>query len=136
MMAVVTGFGVILAISASRSFAPASVCLASTTMTPVLPMMIVLFPPAPPRPAYTSGFSIFIVIGGGACGCCAQPKPASAYKTTANPKNRVFACDINNLSFRGRELYYDIQDRRKVSPAGFRRRHSRALYSKGKEFYS
>src|SRR2546428_236719 len=56
MMAVATGLGVILAISASRSFAPASVCLASTTMTLVLPMMIVLFPPAPPRPAHTSGF--------------------------------------------------------------------------------
>jgi hypothetical protein len=39
-------------------------------MTPVLPMMIVLFPPSP-MPSQTSGFSIFIVIvgvaAGGAC---------------------------------------------------------------------
>src|SRR5438094_9007519 len=103
MMAVVTGFGVILAICASRSFAPASVCLASTTMTPVLPMMMVLFPPAPPRPAHTSGFSIFIVIGGGACGaCCAVTEMASEpHTTTTSPQQRVFTCDIQNLSFRG-----------------------------------
>src|SRR6185295_12067974 len=105
MMAVVTGFGVILAISASRSFAPASVCLASTTMTLVLPMMIVLFPPEPPRPAHTSGVSIFIVIGGGAAGaggCCrALAEIASPpYRTTASPKQRVFTFDIGDPSFR------------------------------------
>src|SRR2546426_9759895 len=103
MMAVVTGLGVILAIWARRSFAPASVCLASTTMTPVLPMMIVLFPPAPPRPAHTSGFSIFIVIGGGGAGgaCCAVANVASApFTTMANPKQRGFTFDIEDLSFR------------------------------------
>src|SRR5215813_116358 len=74
MSAVLTGLGVILAISASRSFAPGSVCLASTTMTLVLPTMIVTLPPAPPNAAHTSGLTCFIVIGGGAgaCGgCCA-----------------------------------------------------------------
>src|SRR5437016_3665850 len=106
-MAVVTGLGVILAISASRSFAPASVCLASTTMTPVLPMMIVLFPPAPPMPAHTSGFSIFIVIGGGAGGaCCAVPEMASAPPTTmASQMQRGFTFDIA-LVLSGPELYY------------------------------
>src|SRR6266850_2448073 len=96
MMAVVTGFGVILAISASRSFAPASVCLASTTITPVLPTIIVLLPPAPPRPAHTSGFNCFMVIGGGAGGaCCALTEVASApHATTANPIRRVFTCAI------------------------------------------
>src|SRR5439155_26802174 len=65
--------------------------------------MMVLFPPAPPRPAHTSGFSIFIVIGGGACGvCCAVTEMASEpHTTTASPKQRVFICDIENLSFRG-----------------------------------
>src|SRR5262245_52252277 len=104
MIAVVTGFGVILAIWASRSFAPASVCFASTTMTPALPMMIVLFPPEPPRPAQTSGFNIFIVIGGGgggACGaCCALPKVASAPDTiTEKVKHKVLECDIGICPF-------------------------------------
>src|SRR6266446_1321291 len=97
-MAVVTGLGVILAISASRSFAPASVCLASTTMTLVLPMIMVLLPPAPPRPTHTSGFNCFIVSGGG--GCCAMADGASAPSpiTRASPK-RVFTCDIGNDPF-------------------------------------
>ena len=106
MMAVVTGFGVILAISASRSFAPASVCLASTTMTPVLPMMMVLLPPAPPRPAHTSGFSCFIVIGGGCCGCCAMADVASVPSAAivASPKRRVFRYDISNDPFTGNSI--------------------------------
>src|SRR5438874_4348808 len=102
MMAVVTGFGVIFAISASRSLAPASVCLASTTMTPVLPMMIVLFPPAPPRPAQTSGFSIFMVIGGGACGGCCAPIDVTTSTTAPIPKQKFLTVDIN-VSFRGEQ---------------------------------
>src|SRR5215831_12220821 len=98
MMAVVTGFGVIFAICASRSFAPASVCLASTTMTPVLPMMIVLFPPAPPRPTHTSGLSIFIVSVGGAC--WAMPEMQSApHASKASPNQRILEFDIG-FSFR------------------------------------
>ena len=90
-MAVLTGFGVILAISASRSFAPGSVCLASTTITPVFPMMIVLFPPAPPSPAHTSGFSIFIVIGGGAT------TTGVAAITAAGPNNAAGVWNRRNL---------------------------------------
>src|SRR5262245_23015348 len=85
MIAVLTGFGVSFAISASRSLAPGSVCLASTTITLVWPTMIVTLPPAPPSAAQTFGLSCLIVIGGGAgawAGCCAAadvarvPKPA------------------------------------------------------------
>src|SRR5262249_3723984 len=106
MIAVVTGFGVILAISASRSFAPASVCLASTTMTPVLPMMIVLLPPAPPRPAHTSGFSIFMVIGAGVCAarCCARPAGARRLGAII-PKQRILACVIRFV-LSWEKLYY------------------------------
>src|SRR5262249_529837 len=102
MIAVVTGFGVILAISARRSFAPASVCLASTTMTPVLPIMIVLFPPDPPSPAHTSGFNIFILIGGGGGGACCWPilEMANAPQmATANAKQRVVMRDIEIRPF-------------------------------------
>src|SRR5215467_8095489 len=107
MIAVFTGFGVILAISASRSFAPASVCFASTTMTLVLPMMIVLFPPAPPRPAHTSGCNIFIVIDGGACGACwAKAKEETPQRITARHKQRVFEHVICKLSFRVTALQY------------------------------
>src|SRR4030095_2523948 len=93
MKTVFTGFGVILAISASRSFAPASVCLASTTITLVLPMMIVLLPPDPPRPAQTSGFSIFMLIGGGAC-CAMVETEREPHNSTAIPRQRIFEFDI------------------------------------------
>src|SRR5215510_2088131 len=85
MIAVLTGLGVSFAISASRSLAPGSVCLASTTITLVWPTMIVTLPPAPPSAAQTFGLSCLMVIGGGAgawAGCCAAavdgrvPKPA------------------------------------------------------------
>src|SRR6266704_1470500 len=113
MMAVATGFGVILAISASRSFAPASVCLASTTITLVLPMMIVLLPPAPPRPAHTSGFSIFMVSGGGAC-CAMAEMERAPHNNTATPRQRIFGFDIVVvLSWKG--LYYRAGNLRKLS---------------------
>jgi hypothetical protein len=44
---VVTGFGVIFAMSSSSSFPPASVVLASITITPFSPIMTPLFPPPP-----------------------------------------------------------------------------------------
>jgi hypothetical protein len=47
-MTCVTGFGVSLAISASLSFAESAVVPASMTMTPVFPMMMPVFEPAPP----------------------------------------------------------------------------------------
>ena len=100
MIAVLTGFGVTFAISASRSFAPASVCFASTTMTLVLPMMIVLLPPAPPRPTHTSGLSCFIVIGGGCCGCCACAGTVNQIKASIPSEGRtVFKLDIRTRPF-------------------------------------
>src|SRR5258708_4777111 len=106
MIAVVTGFGVVFPISASKLFAPASVFLASTTITLVLPMMIVLFPPEPPRPAQTSGFNCFMVIGGGACGCCCATTVESVMHMIAIAKQRGFGMDIRRGgSFRG-PLYY------------------------------
>src|SRR5437016_3095122 len=113
MKTVFTGFGVILAISASKSFAPASVCLASTTITLVLPMMIVLLPPAPPRPAHTSGFNILMVSGGG--GCCAMVEMERAlHNSTATPRQRIFEFDIVVvLSWKG--LYYRAGNLRKLS---------------------
>src|SRR5690242_16186730 len=102
MKTVFTGFGVILAISARRSFAPASVCFASTTMTLVLPTMIVLLPPAPPRPAHTFGFSIFMVIGGGAC--CAIAEMDRAHNNTTAPRQRIFDFDIVVYPFVERTL--------------------------------
>src|SRR5262249_16946020 len=115
MMAVVTGFGVIFAISASKLFAPASVCLASTTMTLVLPMIIVLLPPAPPRPAQTSGFNCFMVIGGGACGCCCATTVESAMHIIAIAKQSVFGMDIRRWgSFRGPLYYRKIGARRGI----------------------
>src|SRR3954468_14606967 len=92
MNTVLTGFGVIFAISASRSFAPDSVCFASTTITLVFATMIVLLPPAPPRAAHTSGLSIFMVIGGGAC--CARPGIERAPHNSAAPRERIFEFDI------------------------------------------
>src|SRR5262245_13634810 len=85
MRAVLTGFGVTFAISASRSFAPGSVCFASTTITLVWPTMIVTLPPAPPSAAQTSGLICFIAIGGGAgayVACCAAPIAARAISPT------------------------------------------------------
>src|ERR1051326_6847349 len=93
MKTVFTGFGVILAIWARRSFAPGSVCFASTTMTLVWPMMIVLLPPAPPSAAHTSGFSIFIVIGGGAC-CATAEMERAPHKNAATPRQKIFDFDM------------------------------------------
>src|SRR5690242_23022 len=80
-MTVVTGLGVILAISASMSLAEAGVVFASTTITPSLPMMMPVFPPAPPCVQYTSGFSCFTESGGGCC--CAFAKLVIAITATA-----------------------------------------------------
>src|SRR2546427_11006549 len=78
-------------------------------MTAAVAMVIVLCPGAPPIPASAVGFSIFIVIGGGAGACCASPEMESApyTTTTASPKQRVFVCDIVNLSFREETLLPD-----------------------------
>jgi hypothetical protein len=47
-------------------------------------MIIVLLPPAPPRPAQTSGFNIFMVSFG--AGCCAHADAAKIL-----PANRAIA---------------------------------------------
>src|SRR6187455_502513 len=90
MKTVDTGFGVILAISARRSFAPASVCLASTTSTLVLPMTMVTLPPAPPSAVYTSGLSCLIVSGGGAGAWAVAGAGTASRAAAADTHTRVF----------------------------------------------
>src|SRR5215467_15489193 len=101
MKTVFTGFGVILAISASRSFAPGSVCFASTTITLFFAMIIVLLPPAPPRPTQTSGFNIFMVSFG--AGCCAHADTAKilpANRAIAEQKTLFFVIRIFPFGYR------------------------------------
>src|SRR5215468_740244 len=60
-------------------------------MTPVLPLMIMLLPPAPPRAAHTSGFRIFMRIAGGTCGPAAQRRNWQARpRNHGDPIQRAF----------------------------------------------
>src|SRR5437588_11520138 len=96
-MTVVTGLGVIFAISASMSLADAGVVFASITITPSLPTMIPVFPPAPPCVQYTPPFSSFTESGGGCCWAFARPANATA--TGAIATTRPILLDVMEVSF-------------------------------------
>src|SRR5262245_6219621 len=97
-MRVFTGFGVILAIASSSSFAPTADCLGSTTMTLVWPMMIVLLPFAPPRPpnaAHTFGFTW--IIERGSCAATGMAASAPNHATTAPIEPTCFELAIGDV---------------------------------------
>src|SRR2546427_253323 len=85
-MTVVTGLGVILAISASISLADAGVVFASITITPSLPTMMPVFPPAPPCVQYTPPVRGFTESGGGCCWAFARPVNATAARAIAKTR--------------------------------------------------
>src|SRR5579872_3105545 len=91
MMTVVTGLGVIFAISASTSLADAGVVFASITITPSLPTMMPVFPPAPPCVQYTPPFSGFTESGGGCCWAFTTGVSATATKAIAKTRPILLA---------------------------------------------
>src|SRR5579859_2055526 len=93
-MTVVTGFRVIFAISDSISLADAGVVFASMTITPSLPMMIPVFPPAPPWVQYTSLFNCFTESGGGCCWAFATPANVNAVSPVAKTSPIVLAVKL------------------------------------------
>src|SRR5262249_10966573 len=77
------------------------VCFASTTITLFFAIIIVLLPPAPPRPTQTSGFNIFMVSFG--AGCCAHADTAKilpANRAIAEPKTLFFVIRIFPFEYR------------------------------------
>src|SRR2546428_7839418 len=89
-MTVVTGLGVILAISASISLADAGVVFASITITPSLPTMMPVFPPAPPCVQYTPPVRGFTESGGGCCWAFARPGNGTPAGAIAQKKTIFF----------------------------------------------
>src|SRR2546428_9072738 len=90
-MPVVTGLGVILAISASISLADAGVVFASITITPSLPTMMPVFPPAPPCVQYTPPVSGFTESGGGLFWGFAGTGKETPARVIAQTKTNVFS---------------------------------------------